>query len=83
MAQYDYIHFSMHGIIEPGFQAVAFSMIPGSGEDGLLTMGEIMNLRYNARLVVLSACQSGLGKMERGEGITGLTHAGTDDEILR
>ena len=75
MGQYGYIHFSMHGIVTPGLQAVAFSRIPDSAEDGLLTMGEIMNLRYNARLVVLSACGTGLGKMERGEGITGLTRA--------
>jgi CHAT domain-containing protein len=75
MAQYGYIHFSMHGIVTPGLQAIAFSQIPGAGDDGLLTMGEIMNLRYNARLVVLSACRTGLGDIERGEGITGLTRA--------
>ena len=75
MEHYGYIHFSMHGIVAPGLQAIAFSQIPGTGEDGLLTMGEIMNLRYNARLVVLSACRTGLGKMERGEGVTGLTRA--------
>ncbi len=75
MAQYGYIHFSMHGIVTPGLQAIAFSQIPGDSEDGLLTMGEMMNLHYNARLVVLSACQTGLGRMERGEGITGLTRA--------
>ncbi len=75
MAQYGYIHFSMHGIVTPGLQAIVFSQIPGAGEDGLLTMGEIMNLRYNARLVVLSACRTGLGAIERGEGVTGLTRA--------
>jgi len=75
MERYGYIHFSMHGILAPGYQAIAFSQIPGEGEDGLLTLGEIMNLRYNARLVVLSACQTGLGRAERGEGVTGLTRA--------
>jgi CHAT domain-containing protein len=75
MDQYGYIHFSMHGIVSPGLQAIAFSQIPGTGEDGLLTMGEMMNLRFDARLVVLSACRTGLGKVERGEGVTGLTRA--------
>ena len=75
MDQYGYIHFSMHGIVTPKLQAIIFSQIPGAGDDGLLTVSEIMNLHYNARLVVLSACQTGLGKSERGEGITGLTRA--------
>ena len=75
MDQYGYIHFSMHGIVTPKLQAIAFSQIPGSSDDCLLTVSEIMNLRYNARLVVLSACQTGLGRPERGEGIIGLTRA--------
>lgn len=75
LERYGYIHFSTHGILNDKFQAIALSQIPGEADDGYLTLGEIMNSRYNAHLVVLSACQTGLGKMERGEGITGLTRA--------
>lgn len=78
---FDYIHFSCHGILGNGFQSLVLSQIPGSPEDGYLTLNEIMNCDYNARLVVLSACQTGKGRMEKGEGVTGLTravmHAGT------
>jgi CHAT domain-containing protein len=40
-----------------------------------VTLNEIMNCDYNAKLVVLSACRTGKGKMERAEGVTGLTRA--------
>ena len=75
MEKYGYIHFAAHGIITDNLQAIALSQIPGSQEDGLLTLGEIMNCRYGAQLVVLSACESGLGSMLRGEGVVGLTRA--------
>ncbi|MEN6439971.1 MAG: CHAT domain-containing tetratricopeptide repeat protein [Syntrophobacter sp.] len=75
MERFDYIHFSTHGLLAPGFQAIALSQIPGDREDGFLTIGELMNMKYNAGLVVLSACETGLGRAERGEGVTGLTRA--------
>ena len=43
-----------------------------SSEDGVLHLGEIYNLNLNAELVVLSACETGLGKLAGGEGMIGL-----------
>ena len=45
----------------------------GQAQDGFLRMNELFNLRLPADLVVLSACQTGLGKEIRGEGLIGLT----------
>lgn len=73
--EFDYIHFSCHGILGDDFQGLVLSQLPQSAEDGYLTLNEIMNCDYNAKLVVLSACQTGKGKMEKGEGVTGLTQA--------
>jgi CHAT domain-containing protein len=44
-------------------------------DDGVLRFGDIVKLRLNADLVVLSACQTGLGKLIRGEGIDGIARA--------
>lgn len=75
LERYGFIHFSTHGIVDDNFQAIALSQIPESKEDGFFTLSEIMNSRFNAQLVTLSACETGLGKTDRGEGITGLTRA--------
>ena len=75
MKEFDYIHFSCHGILGDDFQGLVLSQIPQSTEDGFLTSNEIMNCDYNAKLVVLSSCQTGTGKVGRGEGVNGLIRA--------
>jgi len=75
LKSFDYIHFSCHGILDGSYQGLVLSQIPGDREDGLLTLNEIMNCDYNAKLVVLSACHTGSGKFQRAKGVTGLTRA--------
>ncbi len=75
MKGYDVVHFSSHGVLDDAYQGLVLSQLPGTKEDGYLTMNEIMNCDYNAKLVVLSACKTGSGKMDRAEGVAGLTRA--------
>jgi len=68
------IHFATHAFIDetrPERSGIALSTSEHS--DGVLRLKDILALKLNADLVVLSACQSGLGKIIRGEGIDGLT----------
>ncbi|MGM0496794.1 MAG: CHAT domain-containing protein [Bacteroidota bacterium] len=75
---YGIIHFATHGIInseKPDKSGMVFSDGSNSSEDGLLQTKEIYNLSFNSKLINLSACETGLGKMKKGEGIMGLTRA--------
>lgn len=78
LSQYRYIHFATHGFLDsvhPELSGIVFSMIDekGNPQDGFLRAHEVFNLKLPAELVVLSACQTGLGKEVRGEGLVGLT----------
>lgn len=79
LKQYQMVHFSTHGYINearPRFSGLVLSLPQGElREDGLLSAYEIFNLKLNADLVVLSACESGLGKEVNGEGLISLTRA--------
>lgn len=78
LSQYRYLHFATHGLLDterPGLSALVLSLVDehGRAQDGFLRAHDIYNLRLPAELIVLSACQTGLGKEIRGEGLVGLT----------
>jgi CHAT domain-containing protein/Tfp pilus assembly protein PilF len=78
MSSYRIVHFATHGLLDdqhPELSGLVLSLVDESGraKDGFLRLNEIYNLRLQADLVVLSACQSGIGKEVRGEGLIGLT----------
>jgi len=80
LSHYRYVHFATHGYVDTtraGFSAVVLSMFDKDGkpQDGFLRTHDIYNLKLPAELVVLSACETGLGKEVTGEGLEGLTRA--------
>ncbi|NOZ61073.1 MAG: CHAT domain-containing protein [Calditrichaeota bacterium] len=78
LSKYKYIHFATHGMIDqkrPSRSAIVLTLDGDPAEDGFLQMNEILNLKLDADLVTLSACQTGLGKLQKGEGVVGLTRA--------
>lgn len=91
LSQYRYVHFSTHGLlnsVHPELSGVVFSLVNERGEaqDGFLRAHEIFNLKLPAEVVVLSACQTGIGKDIRGEGLVSLTrgfmHAGAPRVVV-
>jgi len=75
---YRIIHFATHGFIDERYwwrSALLLNAKPGSGEDGLVQPFEIMNLELDADLVVLSACRTGRGRQDRGEGLMSLANS--------
>lgn len=78
LSNYRYIHFATHSLInsrQPELSGIVLSLVDqrGGEQDGFLRAHEIYNLNLPAELVVLSGCQTGLGKHIRGEGIIGIT----------
>ncbi|HPW63757.1 MAG TPA: CHAT domain-containing protein [Cyclobacteriaceae bacterium] len=77
LKDFSLLHFATHGIVDednPELSCI-FLQSDSEAEDGNLYSGEIYNLHLNANLVTLSACQTGLGKISKGEGVIGLSRA--------
>jgi len=78
LTDYRIIHFATHSLIDdkkPARSAILLSFNQDQVGEGLLQTRDIYNLKLNADLVTLSACQTGLGQFIRGEGIEGLSRA--------
>ena len=80
LSNYRYVHFATHGYLDTtraNLSAIVLSLVDANGkpEDGFLRTHDIYNLKLPAELVVLSACETGLGKDVQGEGLEGLTRA--------
>jgi len=70
------VHLACHGVVNtarPLFSGLALT--PGGGHDGVVTVRDVLALSLRADLVALSACDTGLGRTYRGEGLLGFTRA--------
>lgn len=83
-SDYKIIHFATHGMAnsnDPDYSLLAFTEVEDDKENEFLYVSDLYNLELNAEMVVLSACETALGKNFRGEGIMslarGFSYAGT------
>lgn len=72
------LHIATHGFVNeenPELSGILLAQDSTAKEDGILYLGELYNLEIPMDLVTLSACETGLGKIIKGEGVIGLTRA--------
>ena len=87
--QYSIVHMAMHGILHPRVPILSSLALTENGdslEDNFLQAYEIAHLQLNADLVVISACETGFGKFQQGEGVLSLArsfmYAGTPSLVV-
>lgn len=78
LKDYKILHFATHGLLNssrPELSGLVFSLYDenGKNQDGFLNLNDIYNLDLSSDLIVLSACQTALGKEVRGEGLIGMS----------
>ena len=78
LKQFRMVHFATHGILNgqhPEYSGLVFSLVDERGrpEDGFLRLADIYNMNLPVEMMVLSACQTGVGKPVKGEGLIALT----------
>ncbi|ELR72208.1 hypothetical protein C900_01762 [Fulvivirga imtechensis AK7] len=77
--KYSILHLALHGEIDnknPLYSKLHFSRnVKDTLNDGYLNTYEIYNMSFNAQMAVLSACNTGYGKLEKGEGLMSLGRA--------
>ena len=77
LADYRFVHFATHGVVNqtlPSLSSVVLSLVDRAGrpQDGFVMLPDVYDMTLNAEVVVLSGCQTALGKDVRGEGPIGL-----------
>ncbi len=86
---YKIIHLAMHTLVndeDPAYSKMIFSAVPGGNDDGMLNTYEVYSVPVNAMMVVLSSCNTGVGKLVSGEGILslarGFLYAGSRSVVM-
>ncbi len=86
---YKIIHLAMHTLVndeDPAYSKMIFSAASGGDDDGMLNTYEVYSVPVNAMMVVLSSCNTGVGKLVSGEGILslarGFLYAGSRSVVM-
>ncbi len=75
-SDYDILHFATHGLVDQEYSDFSkMALTPDAENDGFVHAYELKNLSLKARLAVISACNTGYGRIEEGEGIMNLSRS--------